>query len=222
MWGLACLFVLALDAPASPTPAPTPSGPFVVVDRIAAVVGDEIVLESEVRKLVLVGILPSVPGEAAEEYRDRILSDRIVDILRERQLRKTGGLEPEKAEVEAHVAALAQRVEKEHGLPFDDWLARQGISRSEVTAWIRRGLALQTYARERLLPQVRITDADVRTFYEGPFREEAKKKGLDTLPPLPEVVDQIRELVRERRLNEEIERWTEKLKSETRVVIYRR
>lgn len=222
MWGLACLLALALDAPASPTPAPTPSGPFVLVERIAAVVGDEIVLESEVRKLVTVGILPALPGETAEQYRDRILSDRIVDILRERQLRKTGGLEPEKADVEARLAVLAQRVEKEHGVPFDAYLAQQGITRGEVTSWIRRGLSLQTYARERLLPQVRITDADLKAFYEGPFREEARKKGLETLPPLPDVVDQIRELIRERRLNEEIERWTEKLRSETRVVIYRR
>jgi hypothetical protein len=175
-----------------------------------------------VKKLVSVGILPAVPGETAAQYRDRVLSDRIVDILRERQLRKTGGLEPEKADVEARLAALTQRVEKEHGVPFDTYLEQQGITRAEVTSWIKRGLSLQTYARERLLPQVRITDADLKAFYEGPFREEAKKKGLETLPPLAEVVDQVRELVRERRLNEEIERWTEKLRSETRVVIYRR
>jgi hypothetical protein len=145
-----------------------------------------------------------------------------VDILRERQLRKTGGLEPEKADVDARMAALAARVEKEHGVPFDTFLANEGITRGEVTAWIRRGLALQTYARERLLPTVKITDADLKAFYEGPFREEAKRKGLETLPPLPTVIDEVRELVRERRLNEEIERWTEKLRSETRVLIYRR
>jgi hypothetical protein len=216
------LLALALDAPVAPTPAPTPSGPFVVVDRIAAVVGDDIVLESEVQKLVFVEILPRVPGETPPEYRDRVLNGRIVDILRERQLRKTGGLEPEKADVDARMAALAARVEKEHGVPFDTFLANEGITRGEVTAWIRRGLALQTYARERLLPTVKITDADLKAFYEGPFREEAKRKGLETLPPLPTVIDEVRELVRERRLNEEIERWTEKLRSETRVLIYRR
>ena len=50
-------------APAAPAPAATPSGPAVLVDRIAAVVGDEIVLESEVQKLVAVRFLEHKSGE---------------------------------------------------------------------------------------------------------------------------------------------------------------
>jgi hypothetical protein len=222
VWGLASLLALVLGAPAAPTPAPTPSEPFVVVDRIAAVVGDEIVLESEVGKLVAIGILTRIPGETAAQYRDRVLNDRIVDLLRERQLRLTAGLEPDKAEVDARIAALAVRIEKERGVPFDAFLAKEDITRAEVTAWIRRDLALQAYTRERLLPTVKITDADLKAFYDGPFREEARSRGVEKLPPLAEVVEQVRELIRERRLNEEIDRWTEKLRSETRIVIYRR
>ena len=41
----------------------TPSGPSVVLDRIAAVVGDDVVLESEIRKLAGVGYLPRRAGE---------------------------------------------------------------------------------------------------------------------------------------------------------------
>src|ERR1019366_5982193 len=76
------------SAPAAPAPAATPSGPAVLVDRIAAVVGDEIVPESEVQKLVAVRFLEHKPGETDAEYRDRVLDERIVDLLRERQLRR--------------------------------------------------------------------------------------------------------------------------------------
>ncbi|MGZ5426610.1 MAG: hypothetical protein ACXWE1_05330, partial [Thermoanaerobaculia bacterium] len=65
-------------APAAPAPAATPSGGTVLVDRIAAVVGDEIVLESEVQKLVAVRFLEHKPGETDAAYRDRVLDERIV------------------------------------------------------------------------------------------------------------------------------------------------
>jgi hypothetical protein len=81
---------------------------------------------------------------------------------------------------------------------------------------------LQTFTRERLTPAIRVTDAEIRAFYDGPFRDEAKEKGLETLPPLADVADEVRELLRERKLNEAIARWTDELRQSTRILIYRR
>ena len=47
-------------------------------------------------------------------------------------------------------------------------------------------------------------------------------RGVETLPPFPEVQDQIRELLRERLLNEEVEKWTVGLRAKTRILVYRR
>ena len=91
-----------------------------------------------------------------------------------------------------------------------------------MKGWIRRGIALESYARERLLPTVRVTEAGMRAFYDGPFRAEAEARGLKTLPPFADVQDQLRELVRERLLNEEVEKWTKGLREKTRVLVYRR
>lgn len=193
-----------------------------VLDRIAAVVGDEVVLESEVDRLVAVRYLPGRPDESEAAYRDRVLEELVTDALRERELRKTGGLEPEPAEVEARLTALAARVEAERGQPFDAVLKNAGITRAEAAAWVRRGLMLQAFTRERLSPTIRITDAEIRAFYEGPFRDEARAKGIETLPPLPEVLEDVRNLLRERKLNEAIARWTEELRQSTRILVYRR
>jgi hypothetical protein len=205
-------------ATTSASPAPTP----VVLDRIAAVVGDDVVLESEIRKLAGVEYLPRTAGESDAAYRDRVLSARVVEVLREQQLRRTGGIEPKKEEVDARVAALEARVVKERGESLDVILARAGATREELAAFVKRGMALESFVRERLLPAIKTTDAELRAYYEGPFREEARSRGLATLPPYEDVAEQIRELVRERKLNAEIERWTEQLRSETRVLIYRR
>ena len=222
MFGVLAAWLLAAQAPAPPAPSPTPLPGAVVLDRISAVVGDDLVLESEVRKLAGVGYLPREAGESDAAYRDRVLGARVVEVLRDRQLRKTGGIEPKREEVEARVAALEARVVKERGETVDAILARAGATRDDLSLFVKRGMALESFVRERLSPGIKTTEADLRAYYDGPFREEARAKGLASLPPYEDVSEQIRELVRERKLNAEIERWTEQLRAETRVLIYRR
>jgi hypothetical protein len=87
---------------------------------------------------------------------------------------------------------------------------------------VRRGLALENFVRERLSPGLKVTEADLRAYYDSAFREAARKKGLADLPPFEDVREEIRDVVRELKLNAEIERWTGQLRGETRVVVYRR
>jgi hypothetical protein len=207
--------------PAVPPLAP-PSGPAVLVDRIAAAVGDDLVLESEIRKLVAVGYLERKTGESDTAYRERALDQRIVDLLREKQLRRSSGFDPKPEEVEARVAALEERLAKDRGVPAAAALAAAGATHEELSQWVRRGLALDSFVRERLTPGLKLTEADFRAYYDTAFRVAAKKRGLAEVPPFDDVREEIREVVRELRLNAEIERWTEQLRSETRILIYRR
>jgi hypothetical protein len=218
---------VAAEVPASAVPsavssATTPSGPAVLVDRIAAVVGDDIILESEVRKLVAVRYLERKAGETDSAYRDGVLDQRIVDLLREKQLRRSSGFDPKAEEVEARVAALEERLAKDRGVPAAAALAAAGTTREELSAWVRRGLALDSFVKERLTPGLKLTEADLRAYYDTAFRDAAKKRGLADVPPFDDVREEIREVVRELRLNAEIGRWTEQLRSETRILIYRR
>jgi hypothetical protein len=221
---LAFLLVLAPGVAAAERAAPitTTTGPAVTLDRIAAVVGTEVVLEGEISRLAAIGFLPRREGEAELAYRDRLLDMRVVELLREKELRLLTGLEPDPAEVNAKLDELAARYEARSGEPFDRVLERARTSRDEVRDWIRRGIALESYARERLLPTVKVTDEGMRAFYDGPFRTEAAARGVETLPLFAEVQDQVRELLRERLLNEEVQKWTEGLRAKTRVLVYRR
>ena len=221
---LALALALAITAApaAADDPAPASTGPAVTLDRIAAVVGDEILLEGEISRLEAIGFLPRREGESELAYRDRLLDLRIVELLREKELRLLTGLEPDPEVVSARLDELAARYEAGKGESFDRALERGRTTRDEVKAWIRRGLALENYARERLLPTVKVTEEGARAFYDGPFRAEAAARGVATLPPFAEVQDQVRELLRERLLNEEVERWTKELRAKTRILVYRR
>jgi len=219
---LGLLLFQVAGTPPAVTPAPSPAPTFTVLDRIAAVVGEDIILQSEIDRLAAVGFISRRAGETDADYRFRVLEERVTDLLREQQLRRIGGLEPDAAEVDARFEELVRQIEKQRGEPFEAVLAKAGATREEVRDWVRRGLALEVYARERILPRIKVTDAEMTAYYEGPFREEARAKGLTEFPPLSEVQDQVRALLRERKLNAEIDRWTEQLRKETRVVIYRR
>lgn len=219
---LALAFAVVLAPPSAAAGLEAETGPAVTLDRIAAVVGEEIVLEGEVSRLAAIGFLPRREGEEELAYRDRLLDLRIVEILREKELRLLTGLEPDPAEVEARLDEIAARHEATTGEPFDRALERSRTSRAEVRGWIRRGLALESYARERLLPTIRLTEEGMRAFYEGPLRAEAATRGAGELPPFREVQDEVRELMRERLLNEEVEKWTRGLRERTRILVYRR
>ena len=198
-----------------------PQGPQ-LLDRIAAVVGDDILLQSDVDRYAALGLVERRAGESEEAYRERILNERLVEMLRERELRKTAGFTPYPRDVEARYRLLSDRVSRERGVPFGDVLSAAGVGRDEALEWIRRGMAIETFVQERLLPAVRVTDHEMASFYAGPFQVEAPAKGLAEVPPLREVEDQVRALLRERKLNADVERWTEELRQKTRIVVYRR
>ena len=139
------------------------------------------------KKLAGVGYLPRVAGESDAAYRDRVLAGRIVEVLRDRQLRKTGGIEPKREEVDARVALLESRVVKERGETLDAILARAGATREDLYAFVKRGMTLESFVRERLSPGIKTTDAELRAYYEGPFREEARARGVASVPPYEEI-----------------------------------
>ena len=118
-------------AGAAETPVPT-TGPAQTLDRIAAVVGDEVVLEGEISRLAAIGFLPRRKGEAELAYRDRLLDLRVVELLREKELRLLTGLEPDPAEVNAKLDEVAARYEAGAGEPFDRVLDRARTNRDEV------------------------------------------------------------------------------------------
>ena len=73
--------------------------------------------------------------------------------------------------------------------------------------------ALLTYVEERLGSRVFVSLDDIRQYYTATFEPAMKARGR-TAPPLPEVREQIRAVLREQRLNEEIDRWTDELRIE--------
>jgi hypothetical protein len=117
------LVALVLAAPPVPVSRP-PDSAFRVLDRIAATVGDEIVLESQVDRLVRLRYRERRGEESESAYRDRILDELVVDLLRERQLRQTGGLDPLPALVDEAYETCRARCGRRAGRSRNGWPRR--------------------------------------------------------------------------------------------------
>ena len=73
------------------------------------------------------------------------------------------------------------------------------------------------FVEERLGPRVFVSVDDIRAHYDSKLVPELRAKG-QPVPPIEEVREAIRVLLKEERLNQEIERWTSELRAAADVV----
>src|SRR4029077_12288855 len=82
-----------------------------------------------------------------------------------------------------------------------------------------RQLLVLTYVDERLGPRVFVTFDDINKYYRTMLTPEMQQKG-QPVPPLDDVREDIREVLKQQKLTQELQTWTEELRTKADVVIY--
>lgn len=187
-----------------------------LVDRIVAVVNDEPVLLSDVEQAIAIDLdRPeggAQPLDTAVQRRRAL--DRLIDQrLRLREVERFTTRPVPAAEVDTHVAALAQR----HGSDWPAHLEAVGLDEEALRHLIRRQLRVLDYIEERLAPRVRIAPDEIQAYYRGTLRDTLEAAG-EPIPPLDDVRAAIRQVLHERQLNLEIERWTAALRTGATII----
>lgn len=180
-------------------------------DRILAAVNEDTILHSDVEQVIGLGLVERREEESDSELRRRVLGGLIEQSLRFQQVGRFGfgRMDPERIEAQMRVL----RADYESDEAFREHLHGLGLTVQEVRQIVSRQLAVLDYVEERLGPRVFVGLEDIRTYYEEVLVAEAEERGAE-VPPLAEVRETIRRLLKDRRLNEEIERWTEELRRE--------
>ncbi|MCP4661521.1 MAG: hypothetical protein GY856_39470 [bacterium] len=189
-----------------------------LVDRIVAVVDEDPIFLSDVERTIVLGLVTAEDDESVRALERRVLDGLIVQRLRLHEVDRydSGPLPAE--EIDRQLEGIRARV------PDDaEWSARlaelgpdgEGLLRHLVT----RQLRVLRYVEQRLGPRVFVDLDDIRTCYETELAAELARRNIP-VPPMEEVREEIRTLLRERRLNEEIEAWTEELRLEADIVDY--
>ncbi len=200
------------DRPRSPAP--------ILVDRVVAVVDEDPILDSDIERLLRLGLLEARAGESVADQRRRALDLLIEQRLRLHEIDRFGFEAAPLTSLDWQVEQTRSRFPSEQAYRAE--LARLGLDETALRQLLARQLAVLAYVEERLGPRVFVSVDDIGRYYTEELVPELQKKGASAadLPTIDSVRESIRAVLRERRLNDEIDRWTADLRSKADVVDY--
>jgi hypothetical protein len=196
------------------TPYPLPAA---IIDRVAALVDRQVLTVSEVTQMVEIRFYPRVAGQSDDEYRRNILDSLIAQALRYRDVERFGAQDVSKDSIEARLLQIQQRFASP--AEFTAAVQRAELTLDEVRALVKRQLQVESYIQERFAPMIFVSSDEIDAYYRGPWSQQRTARGLP-IPPLADVQDEIRTLLRSTRLQQEVEKWTAQLRSRANVDIY--
>jgi hypothetical protein len=218
------LFALALALPAGAAQAPQkpaavaqPAGQPELKDRVMAVVDEDPILASEVEKVIALGLIPPREGEGDVQFRRRVLNGLIEERLRFHEIDRFGFEQVPVDEIEKNVAEIRKRFPSDEA--FRQKLRELGLTPQALRQVVARQLMVMTHVEEQLGPRVFVSLDDIKAYYDKVLTPEMQKR-KQPVPPLDEVRDQIRTVLKEQRLNQELDKWTEELRRAADIQVY--
>jgi len=203
--------------PGTPIPPPLTPGDVKLRDRVLAVVDEDPILQSELDRVIALGLAQPKPGEDPTAFRRRTLDQLIDERLRFHEMDRFGFEQVPVEEVDAHVAQIRARFKDDAA--FQKALKEQGMTLKDLRRLVARQLMVLAYVDEQLGPRVFVSLDDINNYYRTVLVPELQKQG-QPVPPVEDVRDQIRAVLREQRLNEAIAKWTEELRRKADVQVF--
>jgi peptidyl-prolyl cis-trans isomerase SurA len=185
------------------------------VDRILASVDGDPIFASEVDRAIGLGLDQRNAGEDDRALRRRVLDGLIEQRLRMHEVDRFGFDEVPDAEVERALDGVRREVGSDDAA-LRRRLAEVDFDEASLKRLLRNQLLVLAYVEERVGPRVFVALDDIRAYYEATLVPEMRRQGQEA-PPLDEVRERIRQVLREQRLTEEIGRWTEELKAQAQI-----
>jgi len=195
----------------------TVPGYAVTVDRIAAVIDQQVLTVSEVNQMAEIRFFPRAAARSDDDYRHDILEALIAQALRYRDVERFGAQDIAKDVIEARLAEIQHRFTPPGEL--DAALARAELTFDDLRALIKRQLQVEAYVQERFAPLIFVAIDDITAYYNGPWHQQRVERGLP-VPPLNDVREEIRAILRSRQLDEQVETWTTQLRARANVDVY--
>lgn len=196
LWGA------ALAAALAPGPAPA-EGP-VELDRLAARVGKRVILASDVRLFVALGLVQPDPGGGPLAGAANRLVDRALMLEEVDRFRPPG---PAAAAVRERVAATVERLGEGGWARLRD---REGVSDAWLEAIVRDTIRLEGYVRQRFGALAQPTDEEVREYYVA-HPDEFRRGGAAL--PFEAVEAELRARLSKSRLDRLVADWVRDLRA---------
>lgn len=188
-----------------------------LVDRILAVVDEDPILASEVEQVIVLGLVERREDESEEALRRRVLEQLIEQRLRFHEIDRFGFTEIPIEEVERHYRLFRERFASD--AEYRARLAELGLDEKTLRRLVARQVMVLTYVDERLGPRVFVGLEEIRAYYDDVLVPRLRAAG-EPVPPIQDLREQIRGVLKQQRLNEEIALWTEELRQSAEIDNY--
>lgn len=185
-----------------------------LVDRIVAVVNEEIITLTDLRIAGAFGLGFAIPGEKAELSR-RDLLNRMID----RKL--VAQQAPEDMLIEEEdIRARKMEIEKEMGAPpYKDALKRFGMEAADLDGFIREEIVCRRIVNRRFSRGAVISLEDIEAYYQNQYLPAQRESGKD-LRPLTEILNEIEEALKRKRIEKQLQEWLGDLKEKSDIRIH--
>lgn len=216
-FAVAALMVLVCGVPSSAQPAEDAESQGVLADRIVALIDEAPVFASDLALAEALGRIEPEPGESREAYRQRLLDQLIDERLRYAAVRRQGYEQLNLLQIEEQIQDLVERFGGRARL--DQALEEAGMDVDQLREMVARQLAVWSFVDSRLGARVFVDLEEIEEYYDDELTPQLEQVGA-TVPPLREVREEIRELLYQRKLNEELDRWTADLRFQADISVY--
>jgi len=205
----------ALSQGPPPVPAPAADQSLELRDRILAVVDEDPILASDVDRAIALGLSERRDGENEHAFRRRVLESLIVQRVRLHEVDRFGIEQVPVEQIEEQVEQIRSRFPSEEA--FRRQLSEVGLDLDGLRQLVARQLAVLTYFEEFLGPRIFVDLEEIREYYEETLVPELEGRG-EPVPPIEDVREDIRNLLKQQRLNEAIEARTEELRRQADIL----
>lgn len=173
-----------------------------VIDRMVAVVEGHVITLSDLKQE---REIRSRLGEKPENDDKALIGEMIDNYLIEKQSSDFPGVDVTPKEIDAELQKSPPQ---------------EGPASPAIRAAVGGRIRMQKYFDLRFRQFIRPTDQDLQKYYDEVFVPEAKKRGLDPIPPLAQITDAIRNNVVQEQINHEIDVWIEAIRARSNIEIF--
>jgi peptidyl-prolyl cis-trans isomerase SurA len=218
------IFVLAAGAWAQDS-APLPQGA-VVLDHVVAVINGSVILSSDVEEEMSYAVLQPLSINQARNTPQRAL-ERLIDrdLILQQMKTSLPVAPPTPEEVQARIDEIRKIIPDcvqyhcETAAGWQAFLKSKGLTEKQVADhWAQRILIL-SFIQARFGSGVRISQDEIKDYYEKTFLPRYKAAGGISPPSLESVSSRVGEILLQQRVSSLLLEWLQSLKSEGSVSI---
>jgi hypothetical protein len=198
---LAALFPFSLSAAAEE------------IDRLVAAVNGVVITEGDLDLARNLNAILFPESTAASTSREEEIERQIDQELMRQEL-KNFDIAEEESRVNARMQSLRDAYAPKGGLV--ELLRRTGMQESELLSYIRLEISILRFVDFRFRPFIGISPEEIQAYYNDRLTPQLREAGV-ALPPLEQVSEKIRSILREEKINDVLDQWIKEIRRNSRI-----